>query len=74
MAASRLLIFAVVTLGRLSLVTCEIMDLPAANDFVLIWLPQHDISRKMLVCVMWVFFRPTVCAAPIRTLLNTEPK
>jgi len=32
------------------------MDLPAANDFVLIWFRQPDISRKMLVCAVWVFF------------------
>jgi len=31
------------------------MDLPAAKDSVLICFPQHDISRKMLVCYVVSF-------------------
>ena len=46
-----LLAFAVTTVGWQSLVTRKVMDLPTANIFVLIWLPQHDISREIFVCV-----------------------
>jgi len=56
------------------LVTRQEMDLPAANDFVLIWVRQPDISRKMLVCALWVFFWPTARAAAIRTFPNHRAK
>jgi len=46
-----LLAFAVKTVGWQSFVTRKVMVLPTAKDFAPIWLPQHDNSREIFVCV-----------------------
>jgi len=71
-----LLVVAVATVGWQSLVTRQVMDIPTANYFVPIWLPQHYISREIFLCVfvLWFWFVPLFGSAAIPKFPNRGPK